>query len=210
MPVIKESDNNSIKLACDFLKAGKVIIFASDTVYGIAVDACNEKAVAQLYKIKERDLAKPVAVFFPSLLMAKSFFFFSQIAEKIAAEFLPGFLTLVLPMKARGRQILAKNLNIGDDNFIGFRVIKKDFVNDLLREFGGILAVSSANKSNFEAAKNCSEVLNYFSAQNMESLLVIDGGSAGNSVSTVLKIDGSAVKILREGAIVKENILKLL
>ncbi len=207
MLVIKESDKNAAELACQFLCLGKIIFFATDTVYGIAADATNFKAVEALYKIKNRNQKKPVAVFVKNLQAAKSIFLFDDLAKKIAEKFLPGKLTLVLKTKSKNLSNLASNLNQNDDGFLGFRIVERDFIKNLLEKFDGILAVSSANISSKKAATDASEVKKYFA--NLTSLdlahdftLLIDGGECQEKLaSTVVKIFDNKLTILRNGAI---------
>jgi len=210
MQIIKESDPKAIDLACKFLREGKLVVFASDTVYGIAADASNYEAVEKLYKIKERDISKPIAIFLKDMEMAKKIFYFGKNAAKIATKLLPGSLTMVLKTKSEADSFFSQNLNKNNDGFVGFRIIDKKFVNKLLENFAGIIAVSSANKSNFEAAKNCSEVVSYFTEYSSKELLIIDGGSTTSQASTVIKFEEEEVKILRLGAITKEKIFELL
>jgi L-threonylcarbamoyladenylate synthase len=198
MLVVKESDGDAIELACKFLRAGKIISFASDTVYGIAVDASNFKAVAALYEIKNRDPKKPIAIFVQNLAIAEKIFFFDEKSEKIAKNFLPGSLTLVLKTRKEAWSFLASNLNQNDDNFLGFRIVRNDFIEKLLKNFGGILAVTSANKSNQEAAVNATEVEKYFATSKLS--LLVDGGSSKQKIpSTVAKIFDKKITILRQG-----------
>ena len=119
--IIKELEDNSAKEAVRYLKNGKILAFATDTVYGLAVDAQNFKAVENLYKIKNRNQNKAIAILLPSLERAKKIFIFDELANKIANNFLPGALTIVLPVKEQ-QDFLSKNLNI-NDNFLGFRII---------------------------------------------------------------------------------------
>ena len=198
MQIIKESDLNSVDLACDFLAAGKIIAFATDTVYGLAVDASNSNAVEALYKLKKRDEKKPIAIFVKDLEAAKKIFFFDGISTKLATKFLPGSLTLVLETKAEAVSGLALNLNQNNNKFLGFRVIDNDFIQNLLKKFDGILAVTSANESSQKSARSAEEVEKYFKYSQLD--LLIDGGiSKQETASTVVKITDGKVTILRQG-----------
>lgn len=200
MQVIKESDKNSVELACEFLRAGKVISFATDTIYGLAVDAANSKAVETLYKIKNRDEKKPIAIFLKDLATAKKIFLFDELSQKISEKFLPGALTLVLKTKEPSLAGIASNLNKNSDGFLGFRIVDHKFTKNLLEKFGGNLAVTSANLTNQKAAVSAKEVEKYFSQSNLD--LLIDGGTCEQQVaSTVAKIYDKKITILRQGLI---------
>lgn len=208
MLIIKESDPNSIKIACQHLKDGKIISFATDTIYGVAVDASNSDAVARLYQIKQRSQQKPIAIFVKNLEIAQKIFTFDEKSLKIAKKYLPGHLTMVLKTKnnLKSKQLtLANNLNLNNDGFLGFRIIKKEFIENLLEKFGGILAVTSANISGTQSSSSSKEVEKQFKIEQISQPnldLLIEGSNSTNKLgSTVIKIDNNQVQILRQGLI---------
>ncbi|MSP34051.1 MAG: threonylcarbamoyl-AMP synthase [Rickettsiales bacterium] len=196
MKIISENDPQVISLAVDFLRAGKIISFATDTVYGVAVDASNYNAIERLYVIKKRNKNKPIAIFLPDLSMAEKIFIFSDEARKFAKKFLQISLTLVLKKRHDSLMILASNLNNGDE-FLGFRIVEKKFIIELLKNFGGIMAVTSANVSGLEDSISADQVKKYFNFNEID--LLIDGGVCEKkNPSAVIKIDDK-ITILREG-----------
>ncbi len=196
---IKESDPAALNLACEALHAGKIISFATDTVYGLAVDACNFKAVEALFALKKRDPKKPVAIFLKDLDAAKKIFYFDKVAEKIAEKFFTDSLTLILEVKPQAASSLASNLNLNDEKFLGFRIVNHNFVKNLLDKFGGILAVTSANPSEKKAATSAAEVEEYFANTNLD--LLVDGSKSKNqTASTVIKILDGKPQVLRPRA----------
>ncbi|MBP7710814.1 MAG: threonylcarbamoyl-AMP synthase [Rickettsiales bacterium] len=196
MIIIKESDPKAVELACEALRTGKIISFATDTVYGLAVDACNFKAVEALFALKKRDQNKPVAIFLKDLDAAKKIFYFDETAEKIAEKFFTGSLTLVLETKPQSSSGLASNLNLNDEKFLGFRIVNRDFVKDLLDKFDGILAVTSANPSAEKAAISAAEVEKYFTNSSLD-LLVDSSKPISGTASTVIRVTKGEVQILR-------------
>ncbi len=197
MKIINEEDSNAADLACEFLHQGKVISFATDTVYGIAANASNHKAIEALYRIKKRDEKKPIAIFVKDLSVAKKIFYFDDLSKKIAHDFLPGALTMVLKTKPNTSFTLAPNLNCNNDGFLGFRIVKNNFIEKLLEKFGGILAVTSANLSGQKTATSCKEV-----EKNLTKLdLLICGKISEGEPSTVIKISDNQLTILRQGAL---------
>lgn len=198
MLILNEQEKNAAEVASQFLQGGKVISFPTDTVYGFAVDASNDKAVATLYKIKNRDPEKPIAIFVKDLEVAKKIFFFDKKSEEIAQKFLPGALTLVLETRDEPLVYLASNLNNNSDNFLGFRIVNSFFVSELFKKFDGILAVTSANISGKKAATNPREI-----KENFPDLdLLIEGEISHQPASTVAKITDDKVTILRQGTII--------
>lgn len=201
MKILRENDIHAIDSAVSVLKAGKVISFNCETVYGLAVDASNKKAVDALYHIKKRSKKKPLVIFLPHLNAAKKIFRFDNFSLRIAKKFLPGNLTLVLETKKNASDFLAENLNEkAPDKTLGFRIVDRQFIKKLLKKFDGIIAVTSANPSNHAAAISSAEVQNYFTKD--EVTLLIDGGtSCKKTASTVASIRDKKIEILRQGAI---------
>ncbi len=196
MLTIKESDTNALELACESLRLGKIISFTADTVYGLAVDASNFKAVEALFALKKRDPKKPIAIFVKDLASAKKIFSFDEVAEKFAERFGSKSLTLILETKPEGSALLASNLNQNDEKFLGFRIVNRDFIKNLLEKFGGILAVTSANPSNEKAAITALEVEKYFAKSNLD--LLVDGGKSEREIaSAVIKIVSGKIQIIR-------------
>lgn len=197
MKIINEKDFAAVDIAADLLKAGKIISFPTDTVYGFAVDASNKEAVTNLYQLKNRDQKKPIAIFVKDIASAKKIFSFSKKAEEIAEKFLPGALTLVLPIKCGTSLELASNLNNNHDGFLGFRIVNTDFIKKLFEKFDGIIAVTSANLSGEKEAHNVQEIVEKF----LELDLLVDGEIPSKIPSTVAKIIEDKITILRQGSI---------
>jgi L-threonylcarbamoyladenylate synthase len=207
MKIILENNPDSAKIAADFLRQQKAISFATDTVYGIAVDATNLKAIEHLYAIKKRDKNKPITIFLKEESDIEKIFIFDKITKKIADKFLFDGLTLVLKKRHDSHDSstnLASNLNINDD-FLGFRIVKNKFISELFKNFDYPLAVTSANISGFSAAISAEEI------KSLDIDLLIDGGICQKKIpSTVVKIIDNKVIILREGAINSQLIESLI
>ena len=93
------SDLSGITLAIESIKNGGVVIFPTDTVYGIGCDPYNEDAVERIYQLKNRDSTKPLPILAYSKQILENIVEFSQITNKITEKFWPGRLTIVLPLK---------------------------------------------------------------------------------------------------------------
>ena len=201
----EEKENNVIDKAVQILRAGGIISFATETVYALAVDAANDKAIERLYKIKKRAKEKPIAIFAKDLASAKEILFFNFREEKLATKFMPGALTLILKKKFDNNKI-SLLLNNGSD-YLGLRIPNHQFVLKLLAEFDGFIATTSANIANQAPAISAAEVVKYF---NNEVNLVIDGNICQYKIpSTVAKIEeDGTIKILRNGIITEELLTK--
>ncbi len=196
MQIIKESDPKSVHQACCVLQEGGVVSFPTDTVYGLAADATNFAAVEKIFKLKARDPKKPIAIFVKDLKTAEKIFLFDDLAKEFAKKFTSESLTLVLRINPKISNPLASNLNINNDEFLGFRIVNHNFVQNLLSKFNGILAVTSANTSGQNAAISAKEVEEYFCDSDLD--LLIDGEKSGSgSASSVIKINDGKFEILR-------------
>ena len=201
MLVIDEKKSNAVAVAIDFLQKGKVISFATDTVYGVAVDATNPKAVEGLYKLKKRDKNKPIAIFLKNLESAKKLFIFNDLAREVVEKYMPGDITVILKTTNYAKKILAKNLNNNDNNFIGFRIIDSYFVQKLFEKYNGILAVSSANEASQNPCISASLV-----KKNLKNLdLLIAGKKTSKISSTIVKIVDNELTLIRQGKLILKD-----
>lgn len=187
----RSAQQDELAKAGEILREGGLVAFPTETVYGIAVAAHLPDAVERLYELKARDRAKPMTMMIADLdpvharcptLPPK--------AVQLMKRFWPGSLTLVLP---------TQHEDGSDAGLIGFRYPAHPLAQGLVRAAGVPLLVPSANLSGQTPANTADEVLAQFPDQ---LDLVIDGGpaQAGNS-STVVKVAGDDVSVLREGAI---------
>lgn len=201
MLVIDEKKSNAVDVAIDFLQKGKVICFGTDTVYGVAVDATNSKAVDGLYKLKKRDKNKPIAIFLKNLESAKKLFIFNDLASAIVEKYMPGDITVILKTTDFAKKILAKNLNNNDNDFIGFRIIDSYFVQKLFEKYNGILAVSSANEASQNPCISASLV-----KKNLKNLdLLIVGKKTSKLSSTIVKIVDNELTLIRQGKLILKD-----
>jgi L-threonylcarbamoyladenylate synthase len=172
--------------AARLLREGGVVVIPTDTVYGIAAHPANLAAVARICTIKGRPTGKPIALLASDADAVTAFgAVFPPAAQRLAAAYWPGALTLVLPC------------GTGNE---GFRIPDHDATRSLIRACGGTLRVTSANLSGQMPATCAVDALKDVG---LEADLVIDGGvSPGGVPSTVVKVaaDGT-LTVLREGAI---------
>ena len=105
------SDSAGIKLAIESIKNGGIVIFPTDTVYGIGCDPYNENAVKKIYEIKNRDSTKPLPILGYSKRVLENIVEFDEITNRIAEKFWPGKLTIVLPLKDDKLKKLSRGTN---------------------------------------------------------------------------------------------------
>ena len=193
-------NNVGIQKAAQIINKGGIVIFPTDTVYGIGCDPYNQKAVFSLYKIKKREKTKPLPVIGYSKKELEKIAEFNNKAEKIAELFWPGPITLILKVKDEN---IKKSLGLGKK--IAVRVPNNQCVLSLLKECK-LLVATSANISGTTSLtdpNDCKRDLNGYD-------LLIDGGIlSDNGESTIVEIDGNKIKIVRSGSVSEEELKKL-
>jgi len=192
--------DSDIKVAIKKIKDGGIIVFPTDTVYGIGCDPYNKKTISRLYEIKKRKKTKPFPILGVSKTELEKIAEFNTLEEKIAEKFWPGQVTLVLKVKdEKIRQSLCL------DKKIAVRVPNNQCVLSLLKECK-LLVGTSANISGttpFTDPNECSKNLTRYD-------LLIDGGIIpSQSESTIVEIVGDDIKILREGNVPEKEIREL-
>ena len=193
-------NDEGVQKAASAINDGAVIVFPTDTVYGLGCNPYNHDSVLSLYKIKKREKTKPFPVLGYSKEELEKIAEFSPLEEKIAEKFWPGAITLILKVKD---QEIQKSLSLGEK--IAVRVPNNKCALALLKECK-LLVGTSANISEtkpFNDPKECSENLIGYD-------LFIDGGIiSSKGESTIVEIENNDVKILRKGSISEEMIKEL-
>jgi L-threonylcarbamoyladenylate synthase len=190
----------AVHRAAELLRAGEVVALPTETVYGLAANALDEKAVAKIFQIKGRPAGNPIIVHVVSNEMAKRCVTdWPELASKLSKSFWPGPLTMVLP---RAKEIPG-NVTAGGAT-VGVRWPSHPFIQAVIRECDFPLAAPSANLSNRVSPTNCEHVR----AQLGEKIsLIVDGGQSQVGIeSTVLDLTVSPPKILRPGMVHAESL----
>ena len=190
--------------AVDALKRGEVIVFPTETFYGLGADAFNETAVEQVVFLKGRKPENPIPVIIAGREMLKDIVTdVPTVARKLMERFWPGPLTLVLPGK---KNLPAPLLNRGGG--VGVRISSHPLATRLARELGRPLTATSANPSGKEPARAIEEAIGYFAGK-LE--IFLDGGRLeGRKGSTVVEIVRGKLRIVREGEIALSDLEKTL
>lgn len=191
----RASEPDVIDRAVELLNNGELVVFPTDTVYGIGASVDRPDAVAQLYVAKGRPLDRPIPVLISDFgqveRLARNV---DSRLERFVQRFWPGGLTVVF----KAAEWLPHEI-VGDTGHVGLRVPDHDVAIALIKAASGALATTSANRSGDRAATNA---LDAYDALAERAALVIDAGqSPGGNHSTVIAIEDGRVTILREGAI---------
>jgi len=192
---VKDKNADSFSAALRALERGEVIVFPTETFYGLGADALNRDAVERVAALKGRNPDSPIAVIVADQEMLSQIVDeVSPAAQKLIDRFWPGPLTLVLPAKGG---LLAALLN--REGKIGVRVSSHPVALRLARELGHPITATSANPSGKEPARTIQQARTYFAGQ-IE--IFLDGGSlTGGTGSTVAEVIEGKLRIIREGEI---------
>lgn len=191
----------AIRTAAATLRAGGLVAFPTETVYGLGGDACNAAAVAAIFAAKERPSFNPLISHVDSAEAAFELGLSTKAAEALSRQFWPGPMTLVL--MRRPSCPIARLTSAGLDR-IALRVPGHPAARRLLSEFGGPVAAPSANPSGRISPTRASHVIAGLSGR---IDIVLDGGRCASGVeSTVIDCSGDDVRILRPGGVTREDL----
>ncbi len=211
MEFISNCTADAISNAAKALIEGHLVAFPTETVYGLGADATNEKAVSRIYSAKGRPVGHPLIVHISSINKIDQWAMnIPDYAIKLAREFWPGPMTLILPRKE-----IAKDFITGGQNNVGLRIPAQPVALSLLKKFedlgGQGVAAPSANRFGAVSPTNAEAVGEELGDYLDPEDLVLDGGQCLVGIeSTIIDCTGPVPKILRPGAITEEMIEQVL
>ncbi|MFN5999733.1 MAG: L-threonylcarbamoyladenylate synthase [Paracoccaceae bacterium] len=189
------ADDAGIAEAAQYLAAGELVAFPTETVYGLGGDARSDAAVAAIYTAKGRPSFNPLIVHLPDLAAAEAIAVIGPNARKLAQAFWPGPLTLVLPLRANSGVSSLVTAGLGT---VAVRVPAHPLAQRLLRAFGGPVAAPSANPSGRVSPTEAGHVLDGLSGR---IAAVLDGGACQVGLeSSIVQADPEPV-LLRPGGV---------
>ena len=182
----------------EILKKGGVGIMPTDTIYGLVASAFSSDSCERVKEIKGRNVGKGFIVLISSIDDLKKFeVIVSEKAKIFMQKFWPGKLSITLSTENDKFLYLS-----ADDGTIAFRFPDKKKLIEILKQTGPLIA-PSANPQGLSPAKNIDEVKKYF-GENVD--FYIDEGELVSAPSTLVKIDGDKIEVLRQGAVVVESL----
>ena len=189
----------NIRAAAEIVKEGGLVVYPTDTVYGLGCDPFNVNAVEKLIRVKgTRD--KPLPILSCSFDDIEKVAELSNKARRIGEKLWPGPLTLILPKK-----LLPDIVTFGLAT-VGVRIPNHEVALELIKLSGGLLVGTSANKTGVQPPSTATEA---YKQLKDEIDVILDGGMTGFGVSsTMLDLTGEKPKILRIGPITLENLLE--
>ena len=192
---------NAIKVC---LNKGGIISFPTDTVYALACDATNNKAIEKLFNLKRRNILKTAPILVKDLISADKLVQFNPKTFKIAQKFWPGQLTMVLPIKTI---VNISNLCIRDDT-IGLRVPANESALKILHHCDLPLIATSVNYSGNISLNDPHQIHQLF-GNDIDILVNNNIQMQNNNSSTVIKVINNILEIVRIGEISEKEILEV-
>lgn len=193
-----DCDDEGIEKASKIAKEGGIVVFPTDTVYGIGCDPYNKESVEKIYQIKKRPKAKPFPVLAYSSELISTIAEFDGDSKKIADKFWPGPLTLILKLKDKQ---LSESLNLGEK--IAVRVPDNGCLCNLLKKSGFLVGTSAnvSGENSFSKSQECYQKINGFD-------VFLDGGDLEDKgESTILEFDQGKPIFHRVGSLSKEEVV---
>ena len=198
MKIIKELNEDNLKEIKDILDQNGIIIFPTDTVYGIGCNCYSEIALKKLYSFKNRPLTKPINVLADSISKIETVS--KELKEKereLIEKYMPGDLTIIVDKKENVPDLLTANLDT-----VGVRIPNHEMALKILKNYPYPLATTSVNLSGDSPGIEVSDFIEEFKDK---VDMIVDGGKSPIGVaSTIVRVENNQIKILREGRLTVE------
>ncbi len=190
-----EDQNSVINNAIEVLKNGGLVVFPTDTVYGLLVDATNQKAVEKLIEFKNRPPGKPISVFVNEK-MINDYVEVSEKSSQLLKQLLPGPFTIILPSKHNVSSLLES-----ETGTLGVRIPDNELIAKLVAAFGKPITATSANLGGQSPHYSVNSLLHQISKEKHKLIdHITDGGQLPrNKPSTVVDLSQQEMKIIRQG-----------
>jgi len=202
MPVLKATMNN-IQAAAKIVKRGGLVVYPTDTVYGLGCDPFNVRAVARVFKVKGERKEKPLPILASNIKFIEKIAYVNERARKIAERYWPGPLTIVVPKKKALRNIVTCGLA-----YVGVRIPSHTIAIQLISLCDGLLVGTSANKTGERSPTTAQEATKQLGEQ---VDIVLDGGPTPlGQESSVVDLTSEKPVMLREGPVKLVDILNVL
>ncbi|WP_456474803.1 L-threonylcarbamoyladenylate synthase [Candidatus Pyrohabitans sp.] len=195
MPVVSAEEEDIAERAAQVLRRGGVVVYPTDTLYGLGCDATNPEAVRRVFEIKRRPLSKPLPVAVADIEMMRRYCELNEKAERLARALLPGALTLLLRKKKLPDIVTSGSAKVA------VRIPANELALKIIALLGRPITATSANISGKAPPISAQEAV----AQLTGVDLVIDAGRLAERVPSTI-YDPETGKILREGKISREEI----
>ncbi len=201
----KDIDKTTMTEIVNAIRKGKIVVFRTDTVYGMGTNALNKNAVKKIYEIKERPMYKPLIVLISDINMLNELVDSISITEKkLIDAFWPGSLTI----KFKKKENALPDIVSAGDEYIRIRLLENDFAYHLVKKAKIPIVAPSANLSGSFTGTKIENIINEL-GEKVD--YIIDSGNIESDIpSTIVEVNNENIIIIREGKITKEEIVKVL
>lgn len=199
-----EYDNRIFAQLGKEIRNGKIVVFKTDTVYGIGTNAFNEDACKRIYEIKGRPMYKPLGVLISDISMLQEIVdSISPAEQKLMDAFWPGPLTIKFKKK---ENVLPDIISAGDE-YVRVRLLENGIAYHLIKEAGAPIVAPSANFSGSPTGINIKNIMNELGGK--VDYILNSGNVNDDTTSTIAQVANEKVIVIREGKITKEEIAKV-
>lgn len=188
-------NKEELKEVIEILNNDGIVIFPTDTVYGIGCNCFSEKAIDKIFVLKGRDYSKPINVLVPNIdKMNDVVANIKPIEKELVNKYMPGALTIIFDKKDNVSSLLTAGLNT-----VGVRIPNNDISLEMLNNVNYPLATTSANLSGEDSLTDFDSIYKLF---NGKVDVIINGGISDIGIaSTIVRVENDNIKILRQGSI---------
>ncbi len=201
----EEINDNIILEVANALKKGRLVVFPTDTVYGIGTNAFNVKSCEKIYEVKKRDKCKPLIVLIADISMLKNLVEnISPLEQKLINAFWPGPLTILFKKKNGVFPEIISSVN----EYIGIRWINKGILSKLIQLSGIPIVAPSANLSESFTGTKMKNIINELEGK--VDYILDYGDIKDDSVSTIVQVKEEKIVVIRRGKITNEELEKIM
>ncbi len=188
-----------VDLACKYIREDKLVVYPTDTLYGLGANALSINAVKKVFEVKKRPFNKPIPIAVCDLKMLEKYVYLNDLAKLLIKEFLPGALTIILKKKD-----IIPDIVTGGLDKVAVRIPANDLCLEIIKKVNLPITTTSANISGKTPPVDAREV-------EIKADLIIDAGRIGERIpSTIVDVSSENIKLVREGKISFKSILKAL
>ena len=197
----EQIDETKIEEIANAIKEGKLIIFPTDTVYGIGTNAYNEEACKKIYEIKGRPSCKPLSILISDISMIEDLVEnISPTEQKIIEKFLPGPLT----MKFKKRKGILPDIISAGDEYVRIRLIKNGLIYKIIEKAEVPVVAPSANISGHPTGIKINNIIKELGGK--VDYILDCGDYKSDEPSTIVQVEDEKVVVIREGKIKREEL----
>lgn len=190
--------DQGLKQAVEVIRGGGVVAHATETCYGFACDLTNPKAVERVFLLKDRPEEQAVSALFSSIEEAKKWVEWNEKAEELAQKYLPGALTIILPVHVGALH----ETPLRGQGTMGIRISSHSIAQKLAELAGVPLSTTSANLHGKPSTYSAGEILEQFTDRDRQPDLILDSGALPIvQPSTVVMVKNNKVEVVRRGSI---------